>query len=217
MGNDPLDDWDATLKGSSLSRCNDSTNLMNFVKAFFLTSGFLTPRSIVNLNSELTEMLLHGATTQDPSNPKIFSPRTMREQVGISEAILIAKQLQEAEWQVEAAADTVTNRGRDDALGVLENSTLNALSRFGVSPNATKVIQVSNADKVKPKDIATLNHNAKTGDIAKLPYNLILSADIYTLLMMDTKVAKKDGKQRITYFYLCDNEFLPPWMRPEAV
>ena len=122
----------------------------------------------------------------------------MREQVGISEAILIAKQLQEAEWQVEAAADTVTNRGRDDALGVLENSTLNDLSGLGVSPNATKVIQVSNADKVKPKDIATLNHNAKTGDIAKLPYNLILSADVYTLLMMDTKVAKIDGKQRIT-------------------
>ena len=34
---------------------------------------------------------------------------------------------------------------------------------------------------------------------------------------MDTKLAKKDGKQRITYFYLCDNEFLPPWMPPEAV
>ena len=29
-----LDDWDAMLKGSCFSRCN---NLMNFVKAFFLT------------------------------------------------------------------------------------------------------------------------------------------------------------------------------------
>ena len=100
---------------------------------------------------------------------------------------------------------------------MLENSTLNALSKLGTSPNAMKVIQASNADKVKPKDIATLHQNAKTGDIAKLPYNLILSADIYSLLMMDTNTAQKDNKQALTYFYLCDQDFLPPWLPPEAV
>ena len=35
--------------------------------------------------------------------------------------------------------------------------------------------------------------------------------------MMDTKAAKRDGKQRITYFYLCENDFIPNWMPPEAV
>ena len=147
---------------------------MNFVKAFFLTSGFPTPRAIVNLNSELTKRLLQDATSQDPSNPKIFSPHTIREEVGISEAIVIAKQLQEAEWQVEAAAETVTNRGGENALGVLNNCTLNALSKLGVGANSTKVIQASNADKVKPQDISTLHQKATTGDISKLPYNLIL-------------------------------------------
>ena len=49
-GKDLLDDWDAMLKGSCFSRCNNSTNLMNFVKAFFLTSGFPTPRAIVYFN-----------------------------------------------------------------------------------------------------------------------------------------------------------------------
>ena len=82
-------------------------------------------------------------------------------------------------------------------MGVLENSTLNALSKLGTSPNSMKVIQAANAVKTKPQDIATLHQNAKTGDIAKLPYNLILSADIYSLLMMDTNAAKKDKKQAI--------------------
>ena len=34
-GTNPLDDWDAMLRGSSLSRCDNSENLMNVVKAFF--------------------------------------------------------------------------------------------------------------------------------------------------------------------------------------
>ena len=99
------------LRGSSLSRCDNSENLMTVVKAFFLTSGFPTPRAIVNLNSELTKRLLQDATRQDPNDPKIFCRHNIREEVGISEAIVIAKQLQEAEWQVEAAAEPVTNRG----------------------------------------------------------------------------------------------------------
>ena len=98
------------------------------------------------------------------------------------------------------AANTVASKGGRDIVGVLENSTFNALSMLGASPNAMKVIQASNADKVKPGDIATLLKNAKTGDISKLPINLILSSDIYTLLMMDTNAAKKDNKQAITYF-----------------
>ena len=117
-GTNLLDDWDAMLRGSSLSRCTNSLDLMNFVKAFFLTSGFPTPRAIVNLNSELTKRLLQDATSQDPSNPKIFSPHTIMEEVGISEAILIAQQLHAAEWQVEAPAETVANIGGDNALGV---------------------------------------------------------------------------------------------------
>ena len=100
---------------------------------------------------------------------------------------------------------------------MLDNCTLNALSKPGVGANSTKVIQASNADKVKAQDISTLLQNAKTGDISKLPYNRILSPDVFTLLMVDTKAAKRDGKQRITYFYLCENDFIPNWMPPEAV
>ena len=98
------------LKGSCLSRCNDSMNLMNFVKAFFLTSGFPTPRAIVYFNSELIQMMMRSAADQDPLDPTIYSPQTIREEVAIREAILIAKDLNEAERQVDAAL-SATYRG----------------------------------------------------------------------------------------------------------
>ena len=85
-----LDDWDSLLRASS-NAC--SVELMDFVKAFFLTSGFRTPRMIVNLSEHLILRLMQDAANQDSNNPKIFSPHTIREEVAISETVLIAKQL----------------------------------------------------------------------------------------------------------------------------
>ena len=211
-----LDDWDSLLRASSLSRNTNSGELMDFVKAFFLTSGFPTPRAIVNLSEHLILRLMHDAASQDSNNPKIFSPHTIREEVAISETVLIAKQLNEAELQVDAALST-TNRRGDNGLGTLDNSTLIALSKLGVGANSTKVLQTSNADRVKPQDIFSIHKKAEMGDLSILPYNLILSADVYTLLLMDTKLTKQDGKQRITYFDLCANDFIPNWLPPEAI
>ena len=100
---------------------------------------------------------------------------------------------------------------------MLDNGTLIALSKLGVGANSTKVIQTSNAERVKPQEIGPIHKKAKMGDLSTLPYNLILSSDVYTLLLMDTKLTKQDGKQRITYFDLCANDFIPNWLPPEAV
>ena len=143
---------------------------MNFVKAFFLTSGFPTPRAIVYLNSEQIQ-----AANQDSNNPTIFSPHTIREEVAISEAALIARQLHEAERPVDAAFATTANRGGDNGLGVLDNGTLIALSKLGVGANSAKVIQTSNAERVKPQEIGPIHKKAKICDLSTLPYNLILS------------------------------------------
>ena len=183
-----LDDWDALLRASSLSRNTNSGDLMDFVKAFFLTSGFPTPRAIVNFDRELIQMLMRSAASQDSNNPTIFSPHTIREEVAISEAALIARQLHEAERQVDAAFATTANRGGDNGLGVLDTGTLIALSKLGVGANSTKVIQTSNAERVKPQEIGPIHKKAKIGDLSTLPYNLILSPDVYTLLLMDTKL-----------------------------
>ena len=208
-----LDDWDSLLRASSISR---SGELMDFVTAFFLTSGFPTPRMIVNLSEHLILRLMQDAANQDSNNPKIFSPHTIREEVAISETVLIAKQFVEAERQVDAALST-TNRGGDNGFGTLDNTTLMALSKLGVGANSTKVLQTSNADRVKPRDICSLHKKATMGDLSILPYNLIISSDVYTILLTDTNLTKQDGKQRITYFDLCANDFLPNWLPPEAV
>ena len=99
---DHLDDWDTMLRGSSLAHSADPTTLMNSVKAFFITSGFLTPRSTVGFSERLIEKLLNDAETQDPDNPMIFALQSMREEVCISQAIAIAKELENAEWQWQA-------------------------------------------------------------------------------------------------------------------
>ena len=56
-------------------------------------------------------MLMRSAANQNSNNPTIFSPHTIREEVAISEAALIARQLHEAERQVDAAFATTANRG----------------------------------------------------------------------------------------------------------
>ena len=93
---------------------------MDFVKAFFLTSGFPTPRMIVNLSEHLILRLMQDAANQDSNNPKIFSPQTIREEIAICEAVLIAKQFVEAERQVDAALST-SNKG-DNGFGTLDNT-----------------------------------------------------------------------------------------------
>ena len=80
------------------------------------------------------------------------------------------------------------------------------------SPDGT-----TNADRVKPQEICSVHKKAKMGDLSILPYNLILSSDVYTLFLMHTKLTKKDGKQRITYFDLCANDFITNCLLPEAV
>ena len=207
-----LDDWDSLLKASSISR---SAELMDFVKAFFLTSGFPTPRMIVNLSEHLILRLIQDAANQDSSDPEIFSPQTIREEIAIFEAVLIAKQFVEAERQVDAALST-SNKG-DNGFGTLDNATLIALGKLGVGANSTKVLQTSNCDRVKPQDIRTLYKKASIGDFFALPYNLIVSSDVHNILLMDTNLSKKDGKQRITYFDICANDFISNWLPPEAV
>ena len=135
---------------------------MNSVKAFFITSGFLTPRSTVGFSERLIEKLLNDAETQDPDNPMIFALHSMREEVGISRAIAVAKEFENAEWQVMKAADTVASKGGEENVGILEISTFNALRMLGASPHAMKVIQAANADKVKQFDISTLLKSAKS-------------------------------------------------------
>ena len=159
---DHLDDWDTMLMGSSLADSSDPMNLMNSVKAFFITSGFLTPHSTVGISERLIDKLLNDAETQDPDNPMIFAPHSMREEVGIPQAIATAKEFENAEWHVMMAADTVASNGGEENVGILENSTFNALSMLGASPHAMKVIQSANADKVKPLDIPKLLKIAKT-------------------------------------------------------
>ena len=72
-----LDAWDSLLRASSISR---SVELMDFVKAFFLTSGFPTPRMIVNLSEHLILRPMQDAANQNSNNPKILSPHTIREE-----------------------------------------------------------------------------------------------------------------------------------------
>ena len=127
-----------------------------------MTSGFPTPRMIVNLSEHLILRLIQDAANQDSSDPEIFSPQTIREEIAISEAVLIAKQFVEAERQVDAALST-SNKG-DNGFGTLDNATLIALGKLGVGANSTKVLQTSNCDRVKPQDIRTLYKKASIGD-----------------------------------------------------
>ena len=119
------------LRGSSLAHSDDPMTLMTSVKAFFITSGFSTPRSTAGFSELLIEKLLNDAATQDPDKPMIWAPQSMREEVCISQAVAIAKEFENAEWQAMKAADTVASKGRADNVCILENSTFNALSCLG--------------------------------------------------------------------------------------
>ena len=99
----------------------------------------------------------------------------------------------------------------------MENSTLNALSMLGVSPSAMKVIQTANAPKLKMADIPAVLKEASIGDTSALHMEFTPSPDVFSLMLMDSKIAADNHRQAITYFNLCGDFFIPTWLPPEAV
>ena len=92
---DHPDDWDTMLLASPLNAGDNPIVLMNKTKAFFMTCGFTSPRSTVCLTEDKIDRLLKYATKGD--NPSIFAPQTIREELGISQVINLAKAYQDLE------------------------------------------------------------------------------------------------------------------------
>ena len=80
-----------------------------------------------------------------------------------------------------------------------------------------KVMQNVNAVKVTSHGIPKIMAGASLGDMSKLPIELFPSTDVYSLLLTDNRAAVEAGRQALTYFNLCDNAFIPPWLPPDAV
>ena len=212
---DHLDDWDTMLLASPLNAGDNPAVLMNNTKVFFMSCGFTSPRSTVCLTEDKIDRLLKYATKGD--NPSIFAPQTIREELGISQVINLAKAYQDLEWQAVNCINSAANKKSDEHIGHLENSTLNALSMLGVGPQAMKVMQIVNAVKVTSHGIPKIMAGASLGDMSKLPIEFFPSTDVYSLLLTDNRAAVEAGRQALTYFNLCDNAFIPPWLPPDAV
>ena len=124
----------------------------------------------------------------------------MRQEIGIGQILNLAKEYQNLERQTQNFVETAASK-KEDTLQPLENTTLNTLSMLGVSPNAMKIIQTTNALNLK----------------SSLPVEFMPSPDIYSLLLSDSTAASERGHHALTYFNLCEKDFLPPWLPPEAV
>ena len=128
---------------------------------------------------------MNHAKSQYPSSATIFTPQDMRQEIGIWQILNLAKEYQNLERQTQNFVETAAST-KEDTLQPLENTILNALSMLGVSPNAMKLIQTTNALKLKSSDIPGVRKEASMGDLSAWPVEFMPSPDIYSLLLSDS-------------------------------
>ena len=211
-----LDCWDRFLVNSPLNAGREASDIMQVAKAFFMSLGFSTPRSIVGTSEQKLDWMVEAMTNRvewgfSPSNG--FS---IRQVAALSQCLNLANEIAKQGSQSVHGPDTTSWKDDDKPLE-LNNNTINVLKMLGSGPMTNTVMQAVNSVRMNPEQISEILRGAVFGDLSKLPFDFTPSTDVCSILLTENQAAAKNKRQPMSYIVLSEQAFLPEWVPPDAV
>ena len=152
---DVLSNWNQFLLSSQLSSGPDAQEIMNSVKTFFRSTGFHTPRSLVDISESRLDKIMLSVERGEQSKYRRKNGFNLRLQTCCQQMVNLSTETS----KLKSGGDREDWKGTG-AQFEMSNNSINVLKMLGTGPMAHTLMNTMNAVKVTPRMIPSFLERA---------------------------------------------------------